>query len=122
MLKIKIKEWNRNVFVKIDTSRDALSREVEVWGRKEESRVLLSEKIEARKERMHKIWDLNRMQGNALEAKIKSHYGSKVGIKTQSLSQGGECEKQGELCRENLEGRESVWYTRGVQGKVGSFL
>lgn len=65
--------------------------------------------IEARKERMHKILDLNRMQGYALEAKIKSHYGSKVGIKHLFLSQGGECEKEGELCRENLEGRESVW-------------
>lgn len=86
VLKIKIKEWKRNVFVKINTSRDVLSREVDVRGRKEESRVLLSEVIEARKERMHKILDLNHMQGNALEAKIKSHYGSKVGIKHQFLS------------------------------------
>lgn len=109
VLKIKIKEWKQNVFVKIDTSRYVLSNEVEVQGRKEESRLLLSEVIEARKERMHKILDLNHMQGNALATKLKNHYGSKVGIKHQFLSQGGECEKQGELCRENLEGRESVW-------------
>lgn len=41
VLKIKIKERKRNVFVKIDTFRDVLSREVEVWGRKEESSVVV---------------------------------------------------------------------------------
>lgn len=41
-LKGEIKDWNMNVFGRIDSSRNMLSREVEAWEREEEKKVFNS--------------------------------------------------------------------------------
>lgn len=47
-LKGEIKDWNMNVFGRINSSRNMLSREVEAWEREEEKKVLTQDKVLAR--------------------------------------------------------------------------
>lgn len=60
-LKRNIKEWNINVFGKIDVSRDALSQKVKDWDRLEEDRGLFLDERSNRWEAIKKMGELNHM-------------------------------------------------------------
>lgn len=60
-LKLKIKIWNKEVFGRIDFSRDALCTVVE-WDREGERRMLTQKEVVARLEVVSKICRLNRME------------------------------------------------------------
>lgn len=61
-LKKNMKVWNREVFGKINSTSDALAKEVEGWDREEEIKTLLPEEINARRKALKKVWDLNRIE------------------------------------------------------------
>ncbi|XXG72211.1 hypothetical protein AAC387_Pa07g1359 [Persea americana] len=61
-LKINIKKWNREVFGRIDESREALSKFVENLDLEGERRELSPEEVEHMKDTLRRIWDLNHME------------------------------------------------------------
>lgn len=69
VLKVKIKDWRREVLDDIDVRRDSLLGELEEWDREEEERSLEQHEVEANRATGGNLWRLNRME-EVVEAKI----------------------------------------------------